>query len=224
LNFNEPIEHTFDDPAAPPRIQGLKYTMIATAQGLSAVTDLPENATQEEIDFVDNYVGNFIQQLNEQFPNLIDMSSTRVQIVETPAPEEPDITKLIDEFVEKAKIDLAKAEAYAKETGQDPLEMLMPLTLGNAPGATEKGPQSISEFNTAGDVMRFVCVRTAEANKVPGSVVQTCDGCRRDVWMSPATTEVFDKISKKIITCVECVEEEMAKKAAKAKTEKKATK
>ena len=97
----------------------------------------------------------------------------------------------------------AKARQRARATGQKPEDMMFTITQD---GVDENDIQSVQEFNASGKTLPFVCMRTSTkgAYVVPGSTMTHCDGCRAEVWMSPATKEMFDKVALKVIMCLEC--------------------
>lgn len=109
-----------------------------------------------------------------------------------------------EELLRKMDRGAAKAAEHAQQTGQNADDML--FSLGG-----DSEVQSIEDVNQSGDVMTFVCLRESHGTScvVAGSRRTHCDGCGEAVYMSPATTTTFDKMSKKLILCVEC----MAKQA-----------
>lgn len=68
--------------------------------------------------------------------------------------------------------------------------------------------QTVEELNAAGENMVFACVRVADALPemvVSGSVHKTCGRCEATVWMSPGTCMTYDRLEKKEIVCVSCL-------------------
>lgn len=94
-----------------------------------------------------------------------------------------------------------KAQEVAAATGQKMDDMLFSAV---APDGQESA-ESIDDFNAAGKVMPFVCARVSSTPAYVPSRRMPCDRCGRQVWMSHATKAVFDRITKKLILCLECV-------------------
>jgi hypothetical protein len=105
----------------------------------------------------------------------------------------------LKQILESMRRGAIRARVRARETGQDPNDMLIAV---NGQGE----PQSIQEFNAAGKTLPFMCLRvdTPGAYIVPGSMHMVCDGCRAAVWISPETLVMFGKIERKIIICDKC--------------------
>jgi hypothetical protein len=93
-----------------------------------------------------------------------------------------------------------KVVDVGRQTGQNVDDLLFTVS---AHGEDEQ-VRSIAEINSRGKVLPFVCVRTAVASAIPGCHRMHCDGCRAEVWMSPATKTTFDRIESKVILCLEC--------------------
>lgn len=69
----------------------------------------------------------------------------------------------------------------------------------------EEKAQSIEEFNKTDEDMIFTCMKCDEAEYiVPKSTKKFCESCWEQVWMSPATSEVYSKIKKVKVLCLEC--------------------
>ncbi len=111
---------------------------------------------------------------------------------------------LPNELLDQMERGFKKASELAKETGESVDNMLFNL----APEGEEKA-QSISDLNTKGETMPFVCSPTKYPTSVPGSHRVHCDGCRQEVWMSPGTKIVFDQIKNKLIICIDCMVKQM---------------
>jgi hypothetical protein len=95
----------------------------------------------------------------------------------------------------------AKARAKAKATGQPLDDMLISLS------ASDEQVGSVQDVNAAGKVMTFVCMSVAQAKGqyvVPGSTRIACDGCATECWISPGTRATFDKITKRLVLCMDC--------------------
>jgi hypothetical protein len=68
--------------------------------------------------------------------------------------------------------------------------------------------ESIAEVNASGEPMIFACLRTATADAgciVRGSTRRTCNRCKAEVWISPATLETHDKMANAEIVCLDCI-------------------
>jgi hypothetical protein len=68
--------------------------------------------------------------------------------------------------------------------------------------------ESIAEVNASGEPMIFACMRTATIDVehvVRGSTRRTCNRCKAEVWISPATLETHDKMANAEIVCLECI-------------------
>jgi hypothetical protein len=68
--------------------------------------------------------------------------------------------------------------------------------------------ESIAEVNASGEPMIFACLRTEGADPgciVRGSTRRTCNRCKAEVWISPATLETHDKLANAEIVCLDCL-------------------
>lgn len=100
---------------------------------------------------------------------------------------------------ESMKRGARKAEERAKQLGQDPDNMLFSI------GGKDTEVHSLQELNAAGQVMPTVCMPTSRGP----APIRNChrmrsDCCGTEVYMSPATKKMFDKLDKKLILCLDC--------------------
>lgn len=77
-------------------------------------------------------------------------------------------------------------------------------------------PQSIDEFNASGEEMVFVC-RPVDGRDfgcdeiISGSTIVRCAGCELNVWISPATLNLWRRLEKRRILCPTCAMKEPKK-------------
>lgn len=110
------------------------------------------------------------------------------------------------EIMDQMDRGLAKAAEEAKKSGSPLRDMLFTLS---EPGKEQA--RSIEEINAQGEVMPFLCVPVTWPSMIPNCHRMICDGCGQQVWMSPATRLVFDKVAKPLVICVDCLKKQMDK-------------
>lgn len=104
------------------------------------------------------------------------------------------------DFLREMLRGLEAAKQAAAEKGVDVNDTLFTVAGPDSPKV-----QTFDEINREGEPMVFLCCRVSEANYVlPGSTKKICDGCRQEVWMSPATEMSMDRLNKVVIVCVNC--------------------
>jgi hypothetical protein len=123
------------------------------------------------------------------------VSAKDAQVVRLHPPtlgDKMDLKQFLDEMARRAE------SAIASRPDTDPEDLLYTI-IG------EEKVNTTQEINQDGQPMIFLCLLCKKGPAfIPGCVKKVCEGCKQEVWMSPATLLTYNKITNAYVLCVDC--------------------